>query len=42
MKDSFLHHEAKSIVKIHANIKDTCSVWEQALPMAKQKLPAAT
>ena len=41
MKDSFLHHKAKSIVKIHANIKDTCSVWEQALPIAKQKLPAA-
>jgi len=29
MKDSFLRHEAKSIVKIHASTKDACAIWEQ-------------
>jgi len=30
MKDTFIHHEAKSIVKTHAKRKDTRAIWEQA------------
>ena len=29
MKDSFLHHEAKSIIKFHSKDKDTRTIWEK-------------
>ena len=29
MKDNFIHHQAKSIVKFHAKAKDWRAVWEQ-------------
>jgi len=41
MKDNFLHHEAKSIVKKHAADKDTRRIWEELCEFCDSSITTA-